>query len=90
MELRLYTWDRAELALYTDFDDLYIVWRVTAQGSYYGGRDETAPHLGVKSHQKTIWGLNRRFKPSREINKLARFRNYFIDATRILHSDKDH
>ena len=29
----------------TDFDDLYIIWRVSAQEVHYGGRDETAPHL---------------------------------------------
>jgi len=100
----LYSWDRAEPALVDriEFDHLYVIWRVSAQGSAFWGRGETAPHLRVKAppsftrrpfpRKKTIWrawiGV---FEPiSREIVELAYYRNYCVDCNQILHDDKDH
>jgi len=47
----------------TAFDDLYIIWGVTAQGSAFGGCNETAPHLrGHISQKPNFGGVNRHFQ----------------------------
>jgi len=55
-------------------------------------RDNITSHLGVKSPPKRqFWGREWAFSSlSREILKLAYYRNYCIDFNQILHSDKDH
>ena len=45
---------------WTDFDDLYVIWHLSAQGCAF--RWYASPFTGVKSPQKNnFWGVNRRF-----------------------------
>ena len=42
---------------WTDFDDLYVIRRVSAQDVPFGGLVHTAPHFGGKIPQKPqFWG----------------------------------
>ena len=42
---------------WTDFDDLYVIRRVSAQGCAFWGLVHTAPHFGGKIPQKLLfWG----------------------------------
>ena len=43
--------------MWTDFDDLYVIRRVSAQGCAFWGLVHTAPHFGGKIPQKPLfWG----------------------------------
>jgi len=60
----------------TDFNDMYVIWRVFTKGSAFCGRDETASHLGGHITQKQFSGVNRRFQA-----KLAKSKNMHIIKT---------
>ena len=41
---------------WTDFDDLSVIRRVSAQGSAFCGLVHTAPHFGGQIQKKLFWG----------------------------------
>ena len=46
----------------TDFDDLYVIWRLSAQGCAFWGFVDMPPHLGGQIPKKNNFGgLNRHF-----------------------------
>ena len=51
---------------WTDFDNLYVIWRVSAQRYAFWGLVHTAPHFGGKIPQNPyFWGVNRHFQAYR-------------------------
>jgi len=46
----------------TDFDDLYVRWRLFAQGRAVWGCHDIDPHLAVKSPKTPKMGLNTHFQ----------------------------
>ena len=78
---------------WTDFDDLYVIRRVSAQGcAFWGVSFILFPILGAKSPKNTNFGgVNRHFLSlTCKILKFAYCRNYCTDYYQILHSHKDH
>jgi len=56
---------------WTDFDDLYVIWRLDAQESAFWVRDDITPHLGIysrpqKNFENFLGGVNRRFQVAKE------------------------
>ena len=48
---------------WTNFDDLYVIRRGSAQGCAFWGLVHTAPHFGSKIPQKPqFWAVNRHFQ----------------------------
>ena len=75
---------------WSDFDDLYFIRRVSAQGCAFWGRVYTAPILWAKSPQKKqFWGREQAFSSlTCKILKFAYCRNFCTDYNQILHSHK--
>ena len=59
---------------WTDFDDLYVMWRISAQGcALWGCRWYASPFRGSNPPKNNFEGLNRRFKA-----KIAKSKNMHI------------
>ena len=76
---------------WTDFDDLYVIRRVSARMCLFGVSFIRLPILGVKSPKTPILGAwIGIFKLTCKILKFAYYRYYCTDYNRILHSNIDH
>ena len=68
----------------TDFDDLYVKMRRSAQGSAFWGLDDNPECLGVEIPQKPqFFGRNRHFKPNFQKLKSQYLRKYKSDRHKI-------
>ena len=79
---------------WTDFDDLYVIWRLSAQGFFFGGGILLIylPIQGVISPQNYNFGGHELAFSSQtcEIFKLSYYRHCCMDSNQILHPNKDH
>jgi len=77
---------------WTNFDDLYVIWGVSAQGhAFWGSQWDNALFMGSYPPPNLNFGAwIGVFKPNSQNLKRAYYRNYCIDSKQILHSDKNH
>ena len=75
----------------SDFHDLYVTWRVSAQRcAFWGSRCYYCRFRGSKAPNPNFWGVKWFFKPTHKMIKPAYYRNRCIDSSQFSHSDKDH
>ena len=72
-----WSWAQITLTQRTDFDDLYVIWRLSTQGCAFWGFCRYNSHLGIKSPKNcNFGGVNRHFQ-----TKHMKYSNFHIIKT---------
>jgi len=74
---------------WTDFDELYVIWRLSVQRYAFCGFVDVSSHFGVKS-PTSKWAWMGIFKPNSQNMKTCLLSKLLFHSNQTVHGDKDH